>query len=265
MGSTLNPRDCLREAISQNAEALAALHDTERTLARANEMLSALRAKRADFDSLDSEIATARADLVKAALDSADNEHLLMEEPPGFAVAKLTRDNLDAQIAGVRDSIAVMEAEVEAARRAAERTEYSLDVAREAVFCAEASALADEFTRRLSEVRHMAIRLRHMTLRQVRRSPEARNISGGQYFGQGATRALTMPKGVMEAVNEECMGSFDRKNHPSVRDRIALSVQDWWAALRTDANATLEDRAAAQADRLSRFDSVAFNEVESRL
>ncbi len=58
------------------------------------------------------EIATARAELLKQALDSEDNVHFLTEELSGFVAARISRDNLDAQIAGVSDSIAVLQSEL---------------------------------------------------------------------------------------------------------------------------------------------------------
>jgi hypothetical protein len=241
MGSNTNPRQQLRDAIEASAEALSAMHSAENLLARANEMLGALRAKRADFDSLDSQIATARVDLIRQALDSEDNVHLLTEEPGGFAVAKSSRDNLDTQIAGVSDSIAVLQEQLTESRKAAEMADYLLDQARAAVFAAEAEKLAIEFLARLEELRHVSMRLSYMSMRTVKRNPATIQRHNGPYYGGGATSTITMPKVVVEAVGEECMGSYFRKNTPRKKDEISAAVSSWWAALRTDAEAHLDE------------------------
>ncbi|MEK4034119.1 hypothetical protein WOC76_13365 [Methylocystis sp. IM3] len=240
MGTNQNPRQQLAAAIEANAEALAAMHSAENMLARANEMLGALRERRADFDSLNSQIATARADLLKQALESEENAHLLTEEPSGFAAAKISRDNLDLKIAGVTDSVTVLQSELVEARKAAELADFCVDEARAAVFCQEAETLAVEFHERLQEVRHMSLQLGFMSVRPVRRNPETIQHHDGPYYGgTGATSTITMPRVVTEATAEDIMGSYFRRNTPHKKDAIAAAVQQWWSALRHDPNATL--------------------------
>jgi hypothetical protein len=237
-------RIALREAIAAYGEALDQLHRAENVLARANEMLVALMAKRADFDTLDSQIATARANLVKQALDDEDNAQLhgqlLTEEPPGFAAAKCARENLDQKIDGVRDSIKVLEEEVLESRRAAEHADYALDCCREGVFANEAKAMCDDFLARLMEVRKMWNQIRHMAIRQMRRTPGAVDISGRPYCGNGGMRQISMPPSVALALREDPMGDFDRRGGLKLRDDVGRAVADWWARLRVDPLATFE-------------------------
>jgi hypothetical protein len=241
-------RKALAEAIESYQTALADMHHAENTLARAHEMLRSLHAKRADFDSLDSEIASARADSIKQALDSAANAHLLTQEPVGFAAAKVSRDNLDQQIAGVNDSLAVLEEELANARRHAEECDYALELAREAVFGQEAEALAQDFLQRLMEVRRMSMELRFMSLRQMRKSPDALSVTGSQFYGDGGMRKISMPPLVADAVHEDCMGDYDRRGGLKLRDDVGRAVADWWARLRIDPLATFEAQKLLDAD-----------------
>jgi hypothetical protein len=233
-----NPRQQLRESIDAYSEALDQLHRAENVLARAHEMLGALMAKRADFDTLDSEIATARANLVKQALESEDDAHL--SEPEGFTAAKRARDNLDQKIDGVRDSIKVLEAEALEARRNAEQADYNLDCCREGVFINEAEAMCDEFLTRLMDVRKLWNQIRHMAIRQMRRTPGVVDISGRPYCGDGGMRQISMSPKVGLALREDPMGDYDRRGGLKLRDDVGRAVADWWARLRVDPLATFE-------------------------
>jgi hypothetical protein len=234
------PRTALRKAIAAYSEALDQLHKAESVLARANEMLEALMAKRADFDTLDSQIATARANLVKQALENEDDAHLLTEEPSGFAAQKIARDNLDQKIDGVRDSIKVLEEEVLQYRHAAEQADYALDCCRESVFANEAEAMCDDFLVRLMEVRKLWNQIKHMAIRQMRRTPGAVDISGRPYCGDGGLRQISMSPKVGLALREDPMGDYDRRGGLKLRDDVGRAVADWWARLRVDPLATFE-------------------------
>jgi hypothetical protein len=233
-------REQLREAIKDYTEALANMHRAENTLARAHEMMDTLLSNRSCFDALDSEIATARADLIRQALDCEDNRHLLVAEPEGFAAAKVSRDNLDQQIAGVNDLLAVLEEKLANARGHAEECDYALELAREAVFGQEAEALAQDFLQRLMEVRRMSLELRFMSLRQMRKSPDALSVTGSQLYGDGGMRKISMPRLVADAVHEDVMGDYDRRGGLKLRDDVGRAVADWWARLRIDPLATFD-------------------------
>ncbi len=248
MSNGPNPRGELRQAIEDYQAALGDMHHAENVLARANEMLGALRAKRASFDSLDEEIASARANLIKQALANDGSEHLLTQEPEGFAAAKIARDNLDAQIDGVRDSIKVLEAELANAHRHTEEADFALELARKGVFAHEAETAAREFMQRLMDVRRMSMMLRFMNLRQMRKHPNALSVTGSHFYGDGGMRKIGMPRLVTDAVHEEVMGDFDRRGGLKIRDDIARAVADWWARLRVDPLATFDADEAIKCD-----------------
>lgn len=254
-----NPRSELREAIEAHVAALTRMHDAEVTLAKAGAMHCQLMARRADaFQNLDDQIALARAANLKRALDSDEDTRLsTLEAPAGFAAALVAREDLDEQIQGVKDSLPVLESELEEARRAAERAEYNLDCARERVFVAEATETAQEFMRALMELRQMSLKLRFMAVRQVRRSPDARDSTGGPFYGSGPNRPLTMPLAVNNAIHEEVMGDYDRRGGIKLRDETANKVTAWWAALRTNPDAEFE-AGSSTINAPSPFDAAAF-------
>ncbi|WP_363348298.1 hypothetical protein [Methylocystis echinoides] len=238
-----NPRQQLREAIKASAAALSELRHAENMLDRAHSLYDSLVEKRDEqFANLDDEMGRARADNLKRAIQGDENAHLL-QEPGGFAAALIARDHLDQQIAGVHDSLPVLEAELTDARRAAEEADYTVELCRERVFADEAERLAQEFMQKLAEIRRMSIRLRFMALRQVRRDPNARSLTGGQFYGQGHTRNISMPQSVAAAVHEEVMGDFDIRGGLKMREELSTRVADYWARLRIDPEAEFnEDR-----------------------
>lgn len=253
MSKESNPRKQLRKAIKANAEALDDMHRAELLLQKAQQLMGSLMEKRSDFDSLDSEIAIARAANLKQALDGDDNTQLLTQPVQGFATKQVARDNLDLQIAGVRDSLPTLQAELDEARGHAAQTDYEVELARERVFISEAQELADDFVQRLLQVRLMSMRLRFMSLKQVRRDPNAHSIAGTgtQFYGAGQLRTISIPREVMDAIGEEVMGSFDRRNPPRIRDDIGRAIQAYWSQLRMDADATLDVDELASACRPS--------------
>lgn len=242
MGTTLNPRKALAQAIEANAEALAAMHHAELTLQKAHDLHCAMLAKKAEaFGNLDNQLASARAHLIKQALDSGDKDEarLMLTQPvEGFVSAQIACSQLADQIAGIEDSLPILERELVEARKAAEVADYNLDCARAAVFAAEAEALATEFLQRLHDLRHVSIELAAMSMRQMRRNPSVQR-SDGPYYGQGSN-TIAMPRVVLDAVTEEIMGSYDRRNPPHKKNAIAQKVNAYWSALRTDPNATLD-------------------------
>ncbi len=241
MSNEPNPRSALRAAIEANAKALSSLHHAEIMLKKANDLHGSLTAKRAEqFDSLDAEIKTARAANIKAALANDGDANLLTKPIEGHAAKLLARGNLDEQISGVSDSLPTLQQELEDARQAAIMTDYRLDEARAAVFADVAERLASEFLQRLDELRHTSLTLGFMSVRSVKRNPNTVNMNG-QYWGQGDRRTIEMPPNVLNAINEEILGSFDRKNPPQVKKALADAVQDWWAKLRIDPDATLSE------------------------
>jgi chromosome segregation ATPase len=264
MGTNSNPRQQLREAIEANAEALADMRHAENTLARAHEMLGALMAKRADFDSLDSEIATARANLVKQALESEGNEHLLTEEPSGFAAAKIARENLDLKIAGVRDSIKVLEEELNAAREHTDECSVAIEHAAEAVIAEQAEQMAISFMTKLEDLRREQYVLAALINRWIprARSENAVGIHGEPVRG---VRQVKMPAVVGEAASQPIVGDSERKGGIFIRNAMMEAVARYWQNLKDDANAMLDDGATPRVDRLHSFDSAVFNEDESRL
>ncbi len=185
MGTTSNPRQQLREAISAYTEALSDLHRSENLLAKAHDLHCMLIARRTEqFDSLDAEISTARANLIKQALDSDSDAHLLVQPIEGHAAKLLARENIDSQIQGVNDSLPVLESELAEARLHAEECENAIELAREQIFCAEAEALAQDFLQKLNELRAMSHKLRFMAARQVRiRRPENKQNNAPIYWG----------------------------------------------------------------------------------
>jgi hypothetical protein len=237
-----DPRQQLREAIEQNAVALADLHHCEIVLQRTRDLHCDLVARKAErFGDLDNQLASARAHLIKQALDSGDEEEagrFLTQPVEGFASAQIACSQLAEQIAGIEDSLPVLESEMLEARKAAEMADYNVDCARAAVMAKVAEEMAREFHTRLHELRLMSIRMASMSNRPMRRDPRVQS-SNGPFYGQGSS-TIPMPPIVLEAVAEPIMGSFDRKNPPARKNDIARAVADWWAALKNDPLATLD-------------------------
>jgi hypothetical protein len=243
MGNEPNPRQHLAECIEANAIALADLHHAELTLQRARGLHCELLTRKAEaFGDLDNQLASARAQRIKQALDAGDNDgaRMMLTQPvEGFASAQVAFSQLVDQIAGIEDSLPILEQELADARKAAEMADFHVDQARAAVFAQVADEMAREFHERLHELRLVSIELAAMANRPMRRNPTVQRSDGAPYYG-GRSNTIPMPGRVLEAVAEPIMGTFDRKHPPARKNAIASAVASWWAALRSDAEARLD-------------------------
>ncbi len=128
-------------------------------------------------------------------------------------------------------------------RRYTDECDHAVELARESVFCAEAEELAREFTVKLADLRRTSHLLRFMAARQVRvRQKEDNQYSNAPvYWGHQQTRQISMKGFVIGACQENIMGDSDLHGNIKVRDTISKAVSAYWAALRTDPEATLSE------------------------
>jgi hypothetical protein len=240
--STMTPeRKALAEAITRHAFALQKVKQTEELLQKANNRLCILYGESTELSEYDAEIEAKRTEGFKMAL--VNDEPILHQEPEGYALVRLKKERNASEIQGTRDGITALEEELEFVKREAEETDYQVELAREAVFCADAEQLAQKFFARLNDLRQMSHNLRFMAARQVTLRRPERDSSTPQMFYAGSerSRSIRMSRDVINACQENIMGNSDLHGNLKVRDRVAQEVNAYWAALRTDADAKLSE------------------------
>ena len=182
-------------------------------------------------------------------------QHLLAEEPSGFASRKVARDHCEAQLASVREAIPLLESQLEETRRHAQSCAEAIELACEQVVIAEAEERAASFVRKVKEVREESYLLRFLAARQVKRPPSEIKNNPMVAYGSLPTRAIKMSKEVLAACQDDVLGLSEYHGGIRVRDATAQAVADYWTRLHNDADAQL-----AKVETPPPFDSAAYAE-----
>lgn len=213
----------------------------EDLLNNANKMLADLLSKWGQHSTLDDEIAKARAAATVSAIERGERPS--SEEPAGFASRKVSRDAAEGELASVRNAIPLLERQLEDAKQKIETRQYEVDMRAEAVFAAEAEDMATRYLEELRALRETLYMLRYYGVRQVRRDPQApRPQPSAMVYNPNAapTRQIAMPKIVLEACGEDCLGSSEMRGGVRVRENVSAAVAQYWQHLRVDPTAQLE-------------------------
>jgi hypothetical protein len=233
------PRDNLRTAIESHKAALADVARADSLLGETNRKLIELLSAYSQFDTLDDEIREARAAMTVRAIKHGDGP-IPTQEPAGFASRLVARDNVESELNSVRDAIPILERNLTNAKEHAEQCAYQIDLAAEAVFVVEAEELAARYTAQIRELREVLYTLRFMGARQVKRDPQQRRASTApMYWGNEPTRPIAMPKSVLEACHNDCLGTSEMRVGLRARDNVSAAVSNFWGALHSDPDAQL--------------------------
>lgn len=236
-------RAALADAIRAQTDAQQALVAAQATSDKAQSLLCDLYAQLSDYDHLDHEIAEARANAVRIALERGETPDF-HAEPAGYACKLIARERIQSEITALRETIAVLDADVAKAKQHAEQAALNVEWCAEDVLAEEAEALAADYIAKLNELRATAYLLSSLALRQVRKGKDEARFnfpsSAGLYAMTAATRRINMPPIVHEALEENVVGSYERKNGFQLRNQMGALSQQHWAALLRDADAKLD-------------------------
>lgn len=236
-------RAALADAIRAQTDAQEALVAAQATSDKAQSLLCDLYAQLSPYDTLDHEIADARANLVRIALERGETPDF-HAEPAGYACKLIARERIQSDIAALNESIKALEKNVATAKQQAEQAALNVEWCAEDVLAEEAETLAADYIAKLDELRATAYLLSSLALRQVRKGKDEARFnfpsSAGLYTMTAATRRINMPPIVHEALEENVVGSYERKNGFQLRNQMGALAAAHWGALLRDANAKLD-------------------------
>ncbi len=234
-------RTALSSAIAAHAKALNNVQVAEDVLEKANTHLSGLQDRFAEFDGLDQQIESARADELQAKFATGEEIASLVDPPSGFAAATLKRDHLEAEIAAARSAIKILEGKLAQAEEDVAQRDYEREAAAECVIIAETEQLAIKHLAKLATLRKEHYILANLVNKYVKRDPSERVVGSvpGLLYGSGGVRKIKMSAVVINAATQDILGDSERSGGIRVRDAVAQAVNDYWQALKADADATL--------------------------
>jgi DNA repair exonuclease SbcCD ATPase subunit len=240
---SISARAALRDAIHAHQDALAALENKTALHAKAQALLGSLYAKSSEYDTLDQELADARANSVRLALEKSEVPNF-DEVPEGYAAKLMARDNLRDQIATMVASVKPLERDVSDAKAAVDQADRAVEHGAEKVLAEEMCELATDYLAKLSELRAVAYALNAAALRQVRKStdnPRLQQVpSHVGYIGAASDkRKINMPPVVADALSEPIVSSYERKFGFKLRNDVSVAVNAHWQALLRNPDAEL--------------------------
>ena len=121
--------------------------------------------------------------------------------------------------------------------------DYEREAAAECVIITETEQLATAHLAKLAALRKAHYILANLTNKYVKRDPSERIVGAvpGHLYGSGGVRKVRMPGVVVNAASQDILGDSERSGGFWVRDAVTKAVNDYWAALKNDATATLND------------------------
>lgn len=242
-------RHALREAITAHDDAVEQAERAQTLLDKAHALHEDITDQLAGHKDLDAAIAAARANKLKIALASADHPLPPDDGQPEFAAKIIARNNLREHLDQIAVTLPVLESELKDAQKHVERCDIAIEHAAENVICAEAEQLAVEFLATLTALRRQHYVLASFCTRYVRRLPDEGGVRpiAGQLYGTSGPRRVRMSSVTLGAAMENILGDSEIKGGMRVRDAVAQAVSEYWAALKSDADATLNADAAPAA------------------
>lgn len=238
---TSTSRQALADAIAAQHAATDNLRAVEETAAKAQTLLAGLYAQLSDYDHLDAEIAEARANMVRKALERGEAPDF-DAAPEGFASRIIARDRISSEITALREPIAVIDTDVAKAKFQVEQCALEVEWAAEVVYAEDAERLAADYVAALNELRRTAYLLSAMALRQISKGKDAARLNIPSHAGLYISdkRRIDMPRVVHEALEENVVGSYERRHGFNLRNRMGAQAQAHWAALLHNAEARLK-------------------------
>ncbi|MBB4199198.1 hypothetical protein CCR94_01990 [Rhodoblastus sphagnicola] len=233
-------REKLATAISNYHDAVAAADKAKETLEKATAFVADLERQVGNFKALDKEIAASRAASIERALTAGETPSL--EASPELSAELVKKHDAENRLSSARQAVGVLEEKFTAADAAAKRADLQKERSAAEVLASEAETLAASFSKDFEDLRRRYFILQTMTAQRIRIDPQTLPADMPSYLIRPDAHIDFAPDVSKVVGLASALGAYD-SNSPEqiVRDGSARAAEEFFAALKGNASATIED------------------------